>query len=139
MDVEPRNLGPGHEVKLGLAPGIRVEGSEPEPEKFRSSVVALEDRRATATSEESPHAWAGLPASKEILTTEEDQIGRLDSGGGAKAGAGMLPAPPAMAQGDGTDEIAADLVPDPSACARACKHGGAFVPSSGWPPSCCSG
>jgi hypothetical protein len=66
-------------VKLGLATGISVERSETEPEELWSSVVALEDRRTTATREESAHARAGLPASKEVFTGEKDEIGRLDS------------------------------------------------------------
>jgi len=85
LDVEPRNPGPRHEVKLGLAAGVSVEGSKPKPEEFRSGVVALEDRRTTAASEEPAHARAGLPAFKEVFTVEEDEISGLDSGCGAKA------------------------------------------------------
>lgn len=117
MDVQPRNSGPRHEVKLGHAPGVSIECPEAEPEDFWSGIVALEDWRTTATSEEPANARAGLPALKEAFTIEKDEIGRFDSGGGAKAGARMFAAAPAMAQCDRADEIPADLVPDASTCA----------------------
>ena len=115
MDVEPRDLRAGHEVKLGLASRIGVEGPEAEPEEFRSGVVALEDRRTTAPGEEPTHARAGLPALKEVFAIDEDEVACPDSGCGAEARARMLAAAPAVAQGDRADEISADLVAHASA------------------------
>jgi hypothetical protein len=117
LDVEPRNSGRNHEVNVGLSPRVGVQGPEPEPKELRSGGIALEDWRTTAACEEPPHARAGLPASQEIFSVEEDEIGRPDSRCGAEARARVLAAPPAVAQGDRADEISADLVLHPSACA----------------------
>ena len=58
VDVEPRYLGPDHEVEVGFAPGVggRVESAEAEPQNLRRRVVTLEDRRTAAASEEPAHA-----------------------------------------------------------------------------------
>jgi hypothetical protein len=86
MDVEPRDLGPDHEVKIGLAAGICIESAEAEPENLRRCVIALEDRRTAAPREESMHPRAGLPALEKIFSSEKNEIGGLDPRGGAKAG-----------------------------------------------------
>ena len=132
VDVEPRYLGPDHEVEVGFAPGVRVESAEAEPQNLRSRVITLEDRRTAAASEEPAHARAGLPALKKVLSAEKDEIGSPDSGRGTEAGSRMFAATPAVAQGDGADEISADLVAHASACARSCEHRVLFTPPDAW-------